>query len=107
MVLAIIAQAAGGNQSGPLNYLVFPLILGAMYFFMIRPQRRAREQHMQLVRSIQVGDEIETASGIFGRVRRLDDNTVWLDIASGVTIKMSRAAVRRKVIPTNGHGSEG
>lgn len=101
MLLAIIAQATNGNQAGPLNYLIFPLILGAMYFFMIRPQRRARDQHMQLVRSIEVGDEVETASGIFGRVRRLDDTTIWLDIASGVTIKMSRAAVRRKVISTD------
>jgi preprotein translocase subunit YajC len=75
----------------------FGLIGAAMYFLMIRPQRRRMRQTADLQRSITEGDEILTTSGMYGFVTALDGDTVWLSIADDVEIRVSRAAVARKV----------
>jgi preprotein translocase subunit YajC len=69
-----------------------------MYFLMIRPQQARRRQFMELMRTLEVGDEVETVAGIFGAIRRLDEDTIWLEVAPGTTLRFSRGAVRRKVI---------
>lgn len=53
---------------------------------------------MELMRTLEVGDEVETVAGIFGTIRRLDEDTIWLEVAPGTTLRFSRGAVRRKVI---------
>ena len=68
-----------------------------MYFLMIRPQRRRLRQTSDLQRSITEGDEILTTSGMYGFVTALDGDTVWLSIADDVEIRISRAAVARKI----------
>lgn len=75
----------------------FGLIGAAMYFLMIRPQRRRMRQTADLQRSIGEGDEILTTSGMYGFVTALDGDTVWLSIADDVEIRISRAAVARKI----------
>lgn len=96
---ALLAQTAEKPQSSPLvSLLPILLIFGAMYFLMIRPQRNRQRQYMELLRSLEVGDEVETVGGIFGTIRRLDDDNAWVEIASGTTVKMTRAGIRRKVI---------
>lgn len=75
----------------------FALIGAAMYFLMIRPQRRRMRQTADLQKSIGEGDEIITTSGMYGFVTALDGDTVWLSIADDVEIRVSRAAVARKI----------
>ena len=75
----------------------FGLIGAAMYFLMIRPQRRRMRQTSDLQRSITEGDEILTTSGMYGFVTALDGDTVWLSIADDVEIRISRAAIARKI----------
>jgi preprotein translocase subunit YajC len=98
--IALLAQATTDTpKANPLVSLMpIILIFGAMYFLMIRPQRNKQRQFMELLRSLEVGDDVETVAGIFGTIRRLDDDTAWVEIAPGTTIKMSRAGIRRKVV---------
>ncbi|MGH2829017.1 MAG: preprotein translocase subunit YajC [Actinomycetota bacterium] len=91
-----VAENAGASQYSSLIFLA--LLFGAMYFLMIRPQQRRRRQFMDLLSSLEVGDEIETVAGIFGTIRRLDDEHAWVEVAEGTTLKMSRAAIRRKIV---------
>jgi len=104
MLLALLAQTptvtSTPRSGGAGSILIFLPFIALMYFFMIRPQRKLRQQQAALLRSLEVGDEIETVAGMFGRISRMDDTTVWVELAPGMTIRMSRGAVRRKVVET-------
>ena len=86
------------------NVAPFLILLGiALLFWLlaIRPaQRRQRDlQHLQ--RGIGVGDEVMLTSGIFGVVASLNEETVQLEVADGVTVKVVRGAVGRVVTPAS------
>lgn len=74
--------------------LMIPL---AMYFLMIRPQRRRMREQQVLQRSIGVGDEVITTSGMYGFVTGIDGDKFWLEIDDDVQIRISRAAVQARV----------
>lgn len=97
----IIAQESDGGGSGALIQLgILLLIPFAMYFFMIRPQRRRVREQQDLQRSIQVGDEVITTSGIFGTITGEDGDTrFWLEIDDDVQIRIARAAIQGKASP--------
>ena len=97
----IIAQESGGGGGGALIQLgILLLIPFAMYFFMIRPQRRRVREQQDLQRSIQVGDEVITTSGIFGTITGEDGDTrFWLEVDDDVQIRIARAAIQGKASP--------
>lgn len=99
LVLAgLLAQDTPSRSNPAASLLLFvPLIL-LFYFMMIRPQRTRMRQHQTLLQTLRVGDEVESISGIFGTIRRMEEDTVWVEIAAGTTVKMSRGAIRRKVV---------
>ena len=83
------------SNPGPLLFLL--VVAGAFWLLMSRPaQRKAREQQA-LQAAVAVGDEVMTTSGIFGQVRALEEETVHLQIADGVQIRVVRAAIARVV----------
>ncbi len=67
--------------------------IAIFYFMAIRPQQRQRKAHQALLSALKKGDRIITASGIYGTVKRVEENIVVVEIAKGVTIKISRRAV--------------
>ncbi len=83
--------------------LVFPLLLiGAVYFLMLRPQQQRVARQRALVSSIEVGDEVVTAGGIIGRVRSLDDERISLEVAPGVELTLLRGAIAQRGVPAQG-----
>lgn len=101
MILTLLAQATTEPkpQPNPLVSLAPILLLVVLFYFvLIRPQRRARQAQMELIRAIEVGDEVESIGGMFGTVRKLEDDVVWVEIAAGTTVKLSRGAIRRKIV---------
>lgn len=79
--------------------LPLALLIGVFYFLLIRPQQRRVRQHRQLVQSIEVGDEVVTIGGMYGEVKRMDDSTMWIEVADGTVARFSRQAVSQKVTP--------
>lgn len=75
------------------SLLLFALIGGFLYFFMIAPQRRKMKAHRQLLSSLKHGDEVLTNAGIFGAVAEVEDNVVWLEVAPDVELKVQKMAV--------------
>jgi preprotein translocase subunit YajC len=67
--------------------------IAIFYFMAIRPQQKQRRAHQQLLSSLKKGDRIGTAAGIYGTVKRIEDNIVVVEIAKGVTMKVARRAV--------------
>lgn len=98
-VLSIIAaegQSSGGTAAIA-NLGIFLLIPVAMYFLLIRPQRRRQREQANMQSSIGVGDEIMTTSGLYGFITGFDGDIVWVEIDDNVQIRVARAAVQRKV----------
>lgn len=94
--LMLLASADGGGAGSLIILLLIPL---AMYFLLIRPQRRRMKDQQALQRSIEVGDEVVTTSGIFGFVTGVEDDRFWLEIDDDVQIRVARAAVQSRVTP--------
>jgi preprotein translocase subunit YajC len=94
--LAMILGSGGGGGGGSfLSFGILLLIPFAMYFFMIRPQRRRVKDQAQLQRSISIGDEVVTTSGIVGKITGEDGETrFWLEIDDDVQIRIARAAIQ-------------
>ena len=95
MIDAIYAQAAAPGAFDYLNSLIIPtmLIIGIMYFLMIRPQQKRLKEHRDMVASIRRGDTVVTSGGIIGKVAKVDENELQVEIADGVKIKVVRSTV--------------
>jgi preprotein translocase subunit YajC len=91
MLAVPLAQA---QQSNPLGFLFFPLLIFVIfYFLLIMPQRRRQKKLQELVNNLKRGDMVVTNGGILGRVVRADDHTVTLTVASNVEVKFTKSAV--------------
>lgn len=91
------AQAAGGASAGPEAMLIqfLPLIalVVLFYFLMIRPQQRRMKQHQQMLAALKRGDVVVLSSGMIGKVVRVEDKEVGLEIATGVTVKVVKTMI--------------
>ena len=74
---------------------VLPLVAIALLFWLvlIRPAQRRQRALGQLQRAVAPGDEVMLTSGIYGTIRAIDDDTMSLEVADGVTLRVVRAAV--------------
>jgi preprotein translocase subunit YajC len=90
---------SGGGGGGAIAQLgILLLIPFAMYFFLIRPQRRRAREQQDVQKAIEIGDEIVTTSGIFGRVTGEDGPLrFWIEVDDDVQIRIARAAIQGKV----------
>ena len=80
--------------------LIFILVLLVfMYVLLIRPQRQQAKRHQEMLQSLNVGDEVVTAGGIYGEVTGIDDERVQLEIDADVRIAVARRAIASKVSP--------
>jgi preprotein translocase subunit YajC len=84
--------------------VILPLMIVVMYFLLIRPQQKRMRAQQALLRAIGEGDEVMTASGMFGYVTAIEGDTVWLEIAEGVDIRVTKSAIARKVDTGAAHG---
>ena len=94
MISSAYAQAAGGAQGGDTLMGMLPIILMfvILYFLMIRPQMKKAKEHRTMVEALQKGDEV-VAVGILGKITKVSDNYVSLEIAPNVNIQVQRQAV--------------
>jgi preprotein translocase subunit YajC len=87
-------------QSGlsAISNLIFPLlILGIFYFFMIRPQIKKQKEQAEFSSNIAKGDEIVTASGIIGKVSKIDTHEVTLELDSKTYVRVVPSAISREM----------
>jgi preprotein translocase subunit YajC len=91
-----VAESAGGGN--PLSlFLPFILIIGVMYFLVMRPQQKRRREAMELQNKLGPGDEIVTIGGLHGTVVSIEDDVVLLEIAPAVQVRFARPAIARVV----------
>ncbi len=84
----------GSGDGGLLGFLPIILMFVLLYFLMIRPQMKRAKEQKQMIESLQKGDEVITSGGVLGRITRLGDAYVNLEIAPETEISVQRAAVQ-------------
>jgi preprotein translocase subunit YajC len=94
----------GGGGAAIVQLGILLLIPLALYFLMIRPQRRRMREQATLQSSLEVGDEVMTTSGMYGFITGFEADRVWLEIDDDVQIRVTRAAVQGKVDTSGGDG---
>jgi preprotein translocase subunit YajC len=88
------AAAAGSDmQSSLMSMLPLVLMFVVLYFVMIRPQMKKQKEHRSMIDALAKGDEIATAGGLLGKVTKLGEGYLSLEIANGVEVQLQRSAV--------------
>ena len=96
MLNTILLQAASGTGSagaGWSSMIMIIALIAIFYFFMIAPQQKKQKKINAFRDSLQKGDKVMTAGGIYGRIREIKDNYVLLEIDNNVTIKIDKNSI--------------
>ncbi|MFP4561357.1 MAG: preprotein translocase subunit YajC [Thiohalorhabdus sp.] len=90
------AQAGGAAEGPGFVATLVPLILIFVIFYLliIRPQSKRMKQHREMVQNLEKGDEVITGGGFYGRVVRVNDDTVTVELAEGVRVKSQRESIQ-------------
>jgi preprotein translocase subunit YajC len=91
----LVAQQAGGNVTFLISLV---LMVAIFYFLLIRPQQRRIRQQRSLLGSLDVGDEVITVGGLYGRILEMDDESVTLDAGAGTRLRYAKQAVAQKYV---------
>jgi preprotein translocase subunit YajC len=81
------------------GYFLIIVMLGLVWFLLIRPQRRRQTEQQQLLARIAPGEEVVTAGGLYGTVREVDGDDVRLEVAPGTTVRVAKRAIAAVVPP--------
>ena len=102
MMKILLAQATQAAETPPayLQFLPLILIMGAMYFFMIAPQRKKQKEHDKMLTALETGDEVVTVGGIYGTITNVKSDRFVLRIADNTKIEVGKAFVQTLVKKT-------
>ncbi len=85
--------AAGDVQSSLMGMLPLVLMFVVLYFVMIRPQMKKAKDHKNMVEALAKGDEVVTAGGLLGKVTKMTEGFLSIEIATGVEVQLQRSSV--------------
>ena len=99
------AQAAGGDPFGGFgSFIPLILIFVIFYFFLIRPQQKRAKEHRAMLEALRRGDEVITQGGLYGKILKVKDDEVEVQLAENVKVRAVRgtiASVVSKTEPAN------
>ncbi|MBI1196629.1 MAG: preprotein translocase subunit YajC [Phenylobacterium sp.] len=94
LVLAQAAPAAGGGPEAMLiQFLPLVAIVVLFYFLMIRPQQNRAKQHAAMINAVKRGDTVVLSSGMIGKIVRVEDKEVGVEVSTGVTVKVVKSMI--------------
>ncbi len=92
--IAHAADAGGaGGDAGMINILFLVGFIAIFYFLLIRPQNKRRKEHQTLIAGLNKGDEIVTAGGIVGKINKVEDDFVIVQVSSNVEMRIQKTAI--------------
>lgn len=99
ILLADTASNTTGNSGGSMWFMIIYLVIifGAMYLLLIRPQKKKQKEEKKMRENLQVGDEIVTIGGIYGRVISLKEDSIVIESLSD----HSKLTIARWAMQTN------
>jgi len=93
LITPAYAQAPGGGGDFFFQILPFLLIFVIMYFLIIRPQQRRVKEHREMVGALRRGDMVVTGGGLVGKVTKVDETELQVEIAQGVKVRVVRSTI--------------
>ena len=105
----VVAMAAPGQgASGLVGFIPFALILGIFYFLILMPMKNRQKKVQAFQEGLKSGDKVITTGGIYGRITKVNDKSIQLEIADKVRIEVARASVggyqgQEPVVADNGN----
>jgi preprotein translocase subunit YajC len=90
---AFAQTASGGPESSLLSLLPLVLMFVVLYFNMIRPQMKRQKEHKAMVEALAKGDEVVIGGGVLGRISKLGETYLHVEVANGVELQVQRGSV--------------
>ena len=90
---AYAQTASGGGTDSLIGMLPLVLMFVVLYFIMIRPQMKKQKEHKAMIEAIAKGDEVVIGGGVVGRVSKLGESFLHVEVANGVELQVQRGAV--------------
>ena len=88
------AQGGGAAQGDPtFSFVMLIALFAIFYFLLIRPQQKRQKEHKAMVDALAKGDEVVTNGGLLGRITKLGDSFVTIEISDGLEVRVQRTAV--------------
>ncbi len=91
---------AGGGSGGLTSLIFFGAMILILYLFMIRPQAKRQKEQKQFSENLEKGDEVVTASGILGRINKIEEDVVTLEVGNKLYIRVTRSAISKEMTDT-------
>ena len=88
---------AGQGAGGFSGFIPLILMFVIFYFLLIRPQQKKTKEHREMISNLKKGDRVITSGGIYGRITGMDENTLTIEIADKVRVKLARGNVGARV----------
>jgi preprotein translocase subunit YajC len=85
--------ATSGSGLGIEQLVMFGGLFVVMYFVMIRPQMKRQKEHKALIDALAKGDEVVTTGGLMGKVSKMSESSLHVEIANGIEVQVQRSAV--------------
>lgn len=89
-----MSQRAGGATGGQgnllLNLMPLLILLAIFYFLLIRPQQKKAKQHREMLNNLKKGDSIVTSGGLYGRIKKVSEDVLTVDLGNNQEVKMNR-----------------
>lgn len=101
LLILFVAQACtttteeGGGGFG--GFLPLIIILALLWLVLLRPQQRRAKNRREMLSKLEVGDEVLMSSGVYGRIASFDEQTVLVDIADNVRVKVTRDSIAERI----------
>ena len=90
-----------------MRYLIMPLLVLAMFYLIYMPQQKQKKAQAALLASLDEGDSVLTTGGIYGVIAEVDGDSVYLEVAPGIELHVSKTAVLRKIVEPTESTAEG
>lgn len=99
LLILFVAQACttgeGGGGFG--GFLPLIIIMALLWLVLLRPQQRRAKNRREMLSKLEVGDEVVMSSGVYGRIASFDEQTVFVDIADNVRVKVTRDSITERI----------
>lgn len=93
----LLLEGATPGSAGTINFLFIGLMILIFWFFLIRPQTKKQKEQNTFVDAMQKGDDIVTTSGILGRINKIEDQIVTLEVGTKTYIRVTKNAISKEL----------
>ena len=90
---AMAEEVAPAVSGGYEIFIMIAIFFAIMYFMILRPQQKRQKDHQKLISSLSKGDEVVTSGGMLGRILKVGDNSIEVEVAEGVAVKLQKGSI--------------